>query len=67
LFKPEVMAQPFDADWSGGFYCPCHNSRFDLAGRVFQGVPAPSNLRVPPHRFLDDNTLQIGVDTEGAV
>ncbi|MEZ5457102.1 MAG: ubiquinol-cytochrome c reductase iron-sulfur subunit [Lysobacteraceae bacterium] len=66
LFKPEVVAQPFDADWKGGFYCPCHNSRFDLAGRVYQGVPAPANLRVPAHQFLDDNTLQIGVDTQGA-
>jgi ubiquinol-cytochrome c reductase iron-sulfur subunit len=67
LFKPEVQAQPFDADWKGGFYCPCHNSRFDMAGRVYEGVPAPTNLRVPPHHFVDDGTLMIGVDPEGAV
>lgn len=66
LFRPEVQAEPFDADWKGGFYCPCHNSRFDLAGRVFEGVPAPTNLRVPPYHFVDDNTLTIGVDPKGA-
>jgi ubiquinol-cytochrome c reductase iron-sulfur subunit len=66
LFKPEVQAEPFDADWKGGFYCPCHNSRFDLAGRVYQGVPAPTNLKVPPYRFVDDSTLIIGVDPQGA-
>ncbi len=66
LFRPEVQAEPFDADWKGGFYCPCHNSRFDLAGRVFDGVPAPTNLRVPPYHFVDDSTLIIGVDPKGA-
>ena len=66
LFRPEVQAEPFDADWKGGFYCPCHNSRFDLAGRVFEGVPAPTNLRVPPYHFVDDNTLIVGVDPKGA-
>lgn len=66
LFKPEVQAQPFDADWKGGFYCPCHNSRFDMAGRVYQGVPAPANLSVPPYHFVDDGTVMIGVDPEGA-
>jgi ubiquinol-cytochrome c reductase iron-sulfur subunit len=48
--------------WSGGFFCPCHGSKFDLAGRVFKGSPAPTNLVVPPHQYLDDNTLLIGVD-----
>ncbi|MDZ4348782.1 MAG: ubiquinol-cytochrome c reductase iron-sulfur subunit [Xanthomonadaceae bacterium] len=65
-FVPEMTPQPFDAQWKGGFYCPCHNSRFDLAGRVYDGVPAPTNLLVPPHRFIDDNHILIGVDTEGA-
>jgi ubiquinol-cytochrome c reductase iron-sulfur subunit len=65
-FVPELLPQPFDADWKGGFYCPCHNSRFDLAGRVFQGVPAPTNLKVPPYRFIDDNRIEIGVNPEGA-
>ena len=65
-FRPEMMPEPFDADWKGGFYCPCHNSRFDLAGRVFEGVPAPSNLAVPPYHFIDDNHIQIGVNPEGA-
>jgi len=66
LFKPEVVPQNFDADWKGGFFCPCHGSRFDMAGRVYKGVPAPDNLKVPPYRFLDDNHLMIGVDPEGA-
>ena len=65
-FVPELLPQPFDADWKGGFYCPCHNSRFDLAGRVYEGVPAPTNLKVPPYRFIDDNRIEIGVNPEGA-
>ena len=62
---PQVGPQPFDADWKGGFYCPCHKSKFDMAGRVYNGVPAPTNLRVPPYSYLDDHTLMIGVDPEG--
>jgi ubiquinol-cytochrome c reductase iron-sulfur subunit len=50
------------ADWLGGFYCPCHGSKFDLAGRVFKDVPAPTNLRVPPYKFLSDTRLRIGED-----
>ncbi len=65
-YIPEMAPQPFDGQWQGGFFCPCHNSRFDMAGRVYQGVPAPTNLRVPPHRYLDDNLIQIGVNPEGA-
>lgn len=66
LFRPELEPQPFDSEWKGGFYCPCHNSRFDLAGRVYQGVPAPTNLKVPPYRFVDDKHIEIGVNPEGA-
>ena len=64
---PEVGAQPFDDDWKGGFFCPCHKSMFDMAGRVYKGVPAPTNLRIPPYSYLDDRTLIIGVNPEGAV
>ncbi|MEE4639673.1 MAG: ubiquinol-cytochrome c reductase iron-sulfur subunit [Wenzhouxiangella sp.] len=63
---PEVGAQPFDANWMGGFFCPCHRSTFDLAGRVYAGVPASANLVVPPYSFLDDENVIIGVDPEGA-
>ncbi|MEE4331396.1 MAG: ubiquinol-cytochrome c reductase iron-sulfur subunit [Wenzhouxiangella sp.] len=63
---PEVEAQPFDPDWRGGFFCPCHRSRFDLAGRVYSGVPAALNLLVPPYSFPDDEHVIIGVDHEGA-
>lgn len=65
-FVPELTPQPFDADWKGGFFCPCHKSRFDLAGRVYSGVPAPTNLPVPPHRFITDTLIEVGVDPEGA-
>jgi ubiquinol-cytochrome c reductase iron-sulfur subunit len=52
--------------WGGGFFCPCHGSKFDLAGRVFKGVPAPTNLRVPPHRFVRDDLILIGQDSGAA-
>jgi ubiquinol-cytochrome c reductase iron-sulfur subunit len=64
--KAEIRPEPFDAEWKGGYFCPCHKSKFDMAGRVYQGVPAPTNLPVPPHHFADDNTLVIGVDPQGA-
>ena len=51
-------------NWTGGFFCPCHGSKFDLAGRVFKGSPAPINLVVPPHKYLADNTILIGVDSD---
>lgn len=54
-------------DWPGGFYCPCHGSKFDLSGRVFKGVPAPINLAIPPYMFLDDKTIIIGVDEETSI
>lgn len=65
-FKPEVKPEPFDPDWKGGYFCPCHKSRYDLAGRVFKAQPAPLNLPVPPYYFENDNTLVIGVDPKGA-
>ncbi|HWA36245.1 MAG TPA: ubiquinol-cytochrome c reductase iron-sulfur subunit [Burkholderiales bacterium] len=54
------------ADWVGGFYCPCHGSKFDLAGRVYRGAPAPTNLKVPPYEFVSDGTLVIGAEKKGA-
>lgn len=63
-FYPQVEPEAFDADWLGGFFCPCHGSKFDLAGRVYAGVPAPSNLEVPPHRFESDTVLVIGEDAD---
>lgn len=62
----EVAPADLGPDWVGGFFCPCHGSKFDLAGRVYAGVPAPTNLEVPPHSFIGDKTLLIGVDTEVA-
>ena len=53
------------ADWPGGFFCPCHGSKFDLAGRVFKGSPAPINLVVPPHKYISDSVLLIGADDKG--
>jgi ubiquinol-cytochrome c reductase iron-sulfur subunit len=60
-FRPEVGGD-LGADWHGGFFCPCHGSRFDLAGRVYRGVPAPLNLTIPPHRYLSDTRVLIGDD-----
>jgi ubiquinol-cytochrome c reductase iron-sulfur subunit len=64
---PQVGPQPFEENWQGGFFCPCHKSKFDMAGRVYKGVPAPTNLKIPPYSFIDDTTLIIGVNPEGAV
>ncbi|MBC7779685.1 MAG: ubiquinol-cytochrome c reductase iron-sulfur subunit [Proteobacteria bacterium] len=63
--SPTDRLQPA-SDWVGGFYCPCHGSIFDLAGRVFSGMPAPTNLVVPPYMFVNDNRLRIGEDSKGA-
>lgn len=65
-FRPEVAAADLGAEWLGGYFCPCHGSKFDLAGRVYKGVPAPSNLIVPPHSYESDNVVIIGVDEENA-
>lgn len=65
-YRPEIEAADLGADWLGGFFCPCHGSKFDLSGRVYKGVPAPLNLEVPPYKYIDDNNLIIGVDEETA-
>lgn len=65
-YIPEVEPQPFEQQWHGGFFCPCHRSKFDLAGRVYRGVPAPTNLIIPPHHYRDDENVVIGVDPLGA-
>ena len=62
----ELGPADLGADWPGGFFCPCHGSKFDLAGRVFKSVPAPTNLVVPPHRFVNETTILVGVDTGSA-
>ena len=61
-YRPEPGAPDIGADWPGGFYCPCHGSRFDLAGRVFENVPAPTNMEVPPHTYTAAGRLLIGSD-----
>ena len=61
-FRPEVAPADLGGDWKGGFYCPCHGSKFDLAGRVYAGVPAPTNLVIPPHMYKSDDVIMIGVD-----
>ncbi len=61
-FHPEIRPQHFDQDWRGGFFCACHGSMFDMAGRVYRGVPAPTNLVVPPHRYVGDDYLVVGED-----
>ena len=63
-FRPEVAPADLGPDWKGGFFCPCHGSRFDIAGRVYKAVPAPTNLTVPPYKFLSDTRVLIGDDTE---
>ena len=61
-FYGEAQAEDFDANWKGGFYCPCHGSAFDLAGRVQRNLPAPTNLVVPPYRFETDDIIVVGED-----
>lgn len=64
-FRPEVAPEDLGTDWLGGFFCPCHGSRFDLSGRVYSGVPAPTNMDIPPYKYLTETSIIIGVD-EGA-
>jgi len=61
-FRPEVAPADLGPEWLGGFFCPCHQSKFDLAGRVFKGVPAPTNLVIPPYKFESDSKILIGED-----
>jgi ubiquinol-cytochrome c reductase iron-sulfur subunit len=61
-YRKEVAPADLGADWLGGFFCPCHGSRFDLAARVFNGSPAPTNLVIPPHKYLSDTKLLVGED-----
>jgi ubiquinol-cytochrome c reductase iron-sulfur subunit len=68
MFRPEVGAADLGgSEWMGGFFCPCHGSKYDLAGRVYKGVPAPTNLDVPPYSYEGDDLIVIGVDQEGSV
>ncbi|MFZ2449605.1 MAG: ubiquinol-cytochrome c reductase iron-sulfur subunit [Methylovulum miyakonense] len=64
-FRPEIAPSDLGDNWKGGFFCPCHGSWFDLAGRVFQGVPAPTNLEIPPYRYVNDTQIIIGEPAEG--
>lgn len=61
-YRPELAAPDMGASWKGGFYCPCHGSKFDLAGRVYKNVPAPTNLIVPPHFYKSDDVILVGED-----
>jgi ubiquinol-cytochrome c reductase iron-sulfur subunit len=63
-YRPEIAPADLGENWLGGYFCPCHGSRFDLSGRVYRAQPAPTNLVIPPHAYLDDNTLIIGIDPE---
>jgi ubiquinol-cytochrome c reductase iron-sulfur subunit len=61
-YRPELAAADLGSHWLGGFYCPCHGSKFDLSARVFKGVPAPTNIVIPPHKYLSDTHILIGED-----
>ncbi|HEX5605578.1 MAG TPA: ubiquinol-cytochrome c reductase iron-sulfur subunit [Candidatus Binatia bacterium] len=65
-FRPELAPADLGDKWKGGFFCPCHGSWFDLAGRVYRGVPAPTNLEIPPYRYVTENQLIIGESSQGA-
>jgi len=64
-YRPDLAPEDLGPDWKGGFFCPCHGSKFDLAGRVYQSVPAPTNLVVPPHYFINEHQLLIGEEAKG--
>ncbi len=60
LYRPDVGGEDLGEDWKGGFFCPCHGSKFDLSGRVYDGAPAPTNMPVPPYKFISDTQILIG-------
>lgn len=64
VYRKDIAPADLGADWLGGFFCPCHGSKFDLAGRVYKGVPAPTNLVVPPHTYLSESQLLIGSESK---
>nr|WP_181415736.1 ubiquinol-cytochrome c reductase iron-sulfur subunit [Nitrosomonas ureae] len=66
VFRKDIAPADLGSDWLGGFFCPCHGSKFDLAGRVYKHVPAPTNMVVPPHVYLSDSRLLIGSESEGS-
>jgi ubiquinol-cytochrome c reductase iron-sulfur subunit len=63
-FRPEIAPHDLGEKWKGGFFCPCHGSWFDLAGRVYRGVPAPTNLEIPPYRYVTDTLIIVGETAE---
>lgn len=65
-YRPDVAPADLGADWKGGFFCPCHGSKFDMAGRVYKGVPAPTNLVIPPHHYASETRIVIGLEEEKA-
>jgi ubiquinol-cytochrome c reductase iron-sulfur subunit len=65
-YRPEVAPDDLGPEWKGGWFCPCHGSKFDLAGRVYKGMPAPTNLVIPKHMYINENTILIGEDEAGA-
>lgn len=67
LYRPAVSSPDMAEGWKGGFFCPCHGSSFDLAGRVFQGVPAPTNLVIPPYHYLSSTVIRVGENPEEGV
>lgn len=63
-FRPDLAPADIGPEWDGGYFCPCHGSRFDLAGRVLRGVPAPTKLVIPSRRYVDEWVVEVGVDSE---
>ena len=62
-YRPEIAPPDLGEQWDGGFFCPCHGSKFDMSGRVYSGVPAPTNLEIPPYSYIDDRTIIVGEDS----